>query len=616
MKVKLKKAPKTGDQLPDGTLYTNQSLLSVQKPEVEDTRSTEQQVPRDFANVEAEKGEYKIKGDLTAFTKISGKTHAKGGTPIQADPGDFIVSNSVKVNPDIASALKLPEAKDNQTWADYAGKQVDPKYFNKLNVLMKQQEKGDYVDPYNFNTAKNKLPKYQTTLSKVALGNELSKAVEGKDFTIPQVAMPALQDIQAETTETTPEHKKFGGQVKMPNGGSYGQSLINQVKALGYNPKNFADAQNYYFNTAHPTLAGYYGQNIAPVTNKGKRLFPGKVNTDLTSDQARQQLTDGLWDYRTFGVGDRTFENKDDYNKFISSHNKVPTEDMDYYQDPEKSTSTNTVFTTARYKPDASIIPIDTEKVPGLTPSISASAKPASFIQTGKTLNKVAPNPQAPYSVMDQLAFASAAGNKPKTYYPWAQKTNPEYIDAITDTPDYNAILSSQRTQGDELNQISDASTARAVGSFQPGLIQGINQETQRSRQFNLQSKQQADFYNNQISNRSNAINAQIDTDLYNKNIMSREQSAIADKLWKDDMFSAANNGINNRNRMQMFQVQNPQFTVDEFGNYVFNQNGADKLNQTKGQSPVDMFKAQTRGMTPEQVTNFVAWMKAMKGGK
>lgn len=595
MKVRLKKSPKTGDQLPDGGLYTDQYLPKTNQnsnPSLE-VRGDEPKVAREDSNVEAEKGEYKIAGNLQTLTKIGGKKHSQGGTPILADPGDFIVSDKVKVNPSLIEGLKLPEAKKNTTWAKYLGKNVDPKYFNDLSYIQSKQFNGEEVDPYKAATAKHKLPKYQTTLSKIALGNELSKAAEGRDFAIPQVALPALMTLEQSSLTRGPQKMGSGGQVKMPNGGSYGQGMIDDVNAYGYKAKDFKDAQRYKFNTLFPELAGYYGQNIAPITNKGKRLYPGFRNNDLTPAQARNELTDGLWDYRDFSTGDTKFNSKEDYQNFIKTHPAIQEGDMTFYQDPAKSTAKNTMFTTARYTPNADIVQLPSTLPSSTISPDSLARKPISFQKTAKqvTDQKRAdvngytskPDvPNAPYSMLDQLALADAIGSKPKTYYPWAQKENPEYITPITDTPDYNAILSSQRTQGDLVNQISDASTARAIGSYQPNVIQGIKGETQRSRQFNIQQNQQAQFYNNQIKNRADSINAQIDTQLYDKNVLSNEQRDQSGSFWKNGIFEAANNMVNNRNQMQAFQVAMPQYTVDEFGNYRYNKNGAtaDSLKQ------------------------------------
>ena len=91
---------------------------------------------------------------------------------------------------------------------------------------------------------------------------------------------------------------------------------------------------------------------------------------------------------------------------------------MDYYRDPENSTSGNTSFTTARWKPDTSIIPID-NKVEQLTPQLTKYEQPATKkgVESSNLdyVNSVQPGG---FSIFDQLNVLQALGNTSNDYYP------------------------------------------------------------------------------------------------------------------------------------------------------------------------------------------------------
>lgn len=259
--IKIKKIPtkfrgsgyKTGQQLPNYSMYKGEypgegSQKPVENPDsnnVKDLkiRDSEPKVDKKDATIEAEKGEVKIGKDLQTLRKIGGKKHSQGGTPLAPDPGDFIVSNTIEFNPQIAEALGLDtDVKDGTSWAKYLKKKVDPKTFNTYASLLDNKAKGRDNDPYFEKDAVIQLPDFQMIASKVALANELTKAVDGKDFDIPQVAQLAIQEVsqnppqknrnpnletQAQTMQgfsksasRTLKMKNGGTVPKYPNGGT------------------------------------------------------------------------------------------------------------------------------------------------------------------------------------------------------------------------------------------------------------------------------------------------------------------------------------------------------------------------------------------------------------
>jgi len=90
------------DQTSTYSLNTGSRIFDPTFSVKEPFRASEsiQEVPREFANLEAEKGEVLTRqeqdGSLSKFN-IGGKKHYNGGTPLQGEPGDFIFSDFKKL---------------------------------------------------------------------------------------------------------------------------------------------------------------------------------------------------------------------------------------------------------------------------------------------------------------------------------------------------------------------------------------------------------------------------------------------------------------------------------------------------------------------------------------
>src|ERR1700761_4772979 len=106
MKVKIKSIPKKGsggpinniaNPIPYPSLFNINpfGLISTNKTNTpsDDVTTSIEPVDRENANVEAEKGEMLVKGDMSGLYKIKGKKHSEGGTPIMAKGGSFIFSD-------------------------------------------------------------------------------------------------------------------------------------------------------------------------------------------------------------------------------------------------------------------------------------------------------------------------------------------------------------------------------------------------------------------------------------------------------------------------------------------------------------------------------------------
>jgi hypothetical protein len=158
------------------------------KPDPYAVKDTLQAVPRDMANLEAERGETAY-GDLDGdgemeHSKIGGKRHSQGGTPLNLKPGTFIYSDT--------KSMKLK----GQALAQF-GKSVTTKKGYTPAELAKQYELNKYkailedpnADQYQKRTAEMMMNNNKFKLAQLALAQESKK---GFPQGIPQAAMMAL----------------------------------------------------------------------------------------------------------------------------------------------------------------------------------------------------------------------------------------------------------------------------------------------------------------------------------------------------------------------------------------------------------------------------------------
>jgi len=189
-RVKITRLPKSkAEGVPP---YTNQVAPSyipneMGIPDIE-VRSIMTPVKREFANVEAEKGETVYVPDkmgLPAHYKIGGKRHSEGGTPLSIPDDSFIFSDTpslkIKDKDILAEFGKNPKGKRGYTPADLAKKYDINKY---REILADKSSSKMQID-----TAEMMIANYNMKLAKLALVQEAKKGFpEG----IPAVSLPYL----------------------------------------------------------------------------------------------------------------------------------------------------------------------------------------------------------------------------------------------------------------------------------------------------------------------------------------------------------------------------------------------------------------------------------------
>lgn len=685
-KVKIIKSPKLnpnagtgrtrpGDQV-GFSLYNNQ-VHHINEPDykpvpgAEDVRSLYPEVPREEANVEVERGEVVVSPDLGTIYNVGGKKHSKGGTPIKAKEGSYIISDFVQINQPLMDMLGLDydEKKDSgKTWAKVAKQQVDPKYFNQLTAIMSDKEKRKPVDPYAYNAAKIKLPELQATVSKIALGNELSKAMSGKEYNIPNIAQIALQSLQTQVPDESDGpmlEAKMGGSLPrtlpthLPMAQSGGQKpgrhgrrdvdesgntfVYDQAKnswvpdsdwLSRYNPdgsrqyKSDPLGMNPYFNSLidKGDVIPYAPNNIQPWMgdkNENKGNWSRYTAKDIR-DKAMAVGYSGPMD--NISIQNWLYNNPNTKPVVDRLHSDLPPTPNGGVLDGKWGYRWDMILDQLNNPPQyrnhpAGEIQTVRNKVPGL-PSVpnkklpvpAAGAKGALQFDNGTGKNEIGYDWHNIRNVVDSM-------HQDPTYYPWSAKMNAITVDPQMDDPNYYPLLSANATRQNGINQISNPSIARAVGSYNPDLMMGLIQETQRARGNNLQSKQQAAMFNAQVLNQAGAQEAGRQTQDYNNTIKTLDNRNESRNLRRENINRSVDNADFMRDQMRYMLAQNPQYTVRDRNNYssavMFDNNGKSLANSAnQGPNPFDQFKSIQNaftGYTPEQ---HIALYRALFNGK
>lgn len=237
MKAKLKKSPKMAhggmtspinniaNPIPYPSLFNiNPFGLIAANPtgtKDDEVTSSLEPVDRDIANIEAEKGEVMVKGDLSGLWKIKGKKHSEGGTPLLAKEGSFIFSDNKdmslsKAERDLFNFKNGGETKKKNTPAKIIQREVDPQTYNKMMTILMDPKAGDIAKQ----TAALMLQKHQEKIGQVALLQEAKKArAQIPPFAVgPTTLSVDQQDKAKQGAEMM--YAALGGFIpKMSNGG-------------------------------------------------------------------------------------------------------------------------------------------------------------------------------------------------------------------------------------------------------------------------------------------------------------------------------------------------------------------------------------------------------------
>lgn len=300
MKAKLKKSPKMrqggmtspinniANPIPYPSLFNiNPFGLIAANPtgtKDDEVTSSLEPVDRDIANIEAEKGEVMVKGDLSGLWKIKGKKHSEGGTPLLAKEGSFIFSDNKdmsfsKAERDLFNFKNGGETKKKNTPAKIIQREVDPQTYNKMMTILMDPKAGDIAKQ----TAALMLQKHQEKIGQVALLQEAKKArAQIPPFAVGPTTLSSDQHDKAEQGAEK-MYAAMGGFIpKMDTGGDVPPDKTGRWAGdygKSKNPKTGSASTDWNAMT----------QFTSPQDYASAIGYTGKVGKDAASIQKMQQ---------------------------------------------------------------------------------------------------------------------------------------------------------------------------------------------------------------------------------------------------------------------------------------------------------------------------------------
>lgn len=513
-KVKITKLPEfskggmhLGDQqnygLYRGGGYLQDYVTGTEVPSDKDIRSVYPEVDREDATIEVEKGEKIVLPDLSGLYNVGGKPHSKGGTPVYAKGGEYVFSNYITMPQVLQDAFGFKgtssKKKDN-TIAKLIGNKIDSKDYNRLSQVLQDANDGKAVDPFELKSAQIRFPEYMETLQKGMVAGELSKALQGKEFKIPENAMPALQKMQESAnkekiTEQPLVEAKEGGymnkQLRITGMGleKYQQkpgsvpkkitrAEISDYLKLGY--KQDPSNPNRLYKEGTDSTTGYRDKYVTittPGTEATKAPGPGSPAFNQAFAQARQSGA------KTFTFNGKSYT-------------------TDVYK-PGIQSTTEKVKQTEEYDipgTPGDYVYLEDEK-PSFNPYVPGTSTTPQYTKPGIT--------GKPWWTEDVMRTALAFSQNPKAYYPTLQQINLPQTDPVVVEPYYAPITGQAASARNVAAATSSPQQLRAfLSATQP--IDAVNNITYQTAVANAERVQRAREQNAQIAGQEALMNANL----------------------------------------------------------------------------------------------------------
>tara|TARA_R110002020_G_scaffold433834_3_gene643927 strand:- start:9818 stop:14176 length:4359 start_codon:yes stop_codon:yes gene_type:complete len=180
------------------------------QPRIE-VNDTLKPVPREEANLEAEKNEYVVtdlEGDgIPENYRVGGKRHSHGGTPLNLPEDSFIFSDTRDLlikDKEILKEFEMPIPKKGKS-KSYTPAQIAKKYnLNKYKEILRDP----MSDKLQIDTAEKMITNHTLKLGKLALVQE---SMKGFPQGIPAIAMPYLQSAGIDPEQILPQQTEDDG---------------------------------------------------------------------------------------------------------------------------------------------------------------------------------------------------------------------------------------------------------------------------------------------------------------------------------------------------------------------------------------------------------------------
>lgn len=450
-------------------------IYASNTPEKKSYRTQAEEVDRDEATIEAEKGETILTPQMEHYT-IGGKLHTQGGTPLDPEAGSFIFSNdkNLKIKGPVLKEFGInPEtdtAKKGMTPADIA-KQYKT---NKFVAILRDEESTEL----DKDTANMVIANMKRKLGKLAF---LQESLKGFPDGIPDVSNSPEDEQQA-----SGKYKK-GGLIKAQQGKQVTDLIRKMARQAheipsGYQLIGTEGTKSYYMKPGQP------GSNPIVVPNSGS----GSPAFNKAFAAAREQKLN------TFKFNGKDYNTQLAPNKYTPG--KAPTPNDYLFTDRPVSEIPNNRITTG--PPNANI----TAHPPSMdyNPDLKTYSEP--FYDTG-------------YGTIDYINMAAPWLIPIKKYPPIRTHVNPEQLQFNPlDLEAQRQAIKGQAEQAQNSNAIlSSSASEQSVRNSQllGQVLDPLNQSFGNEFNANQAGRTQIEGMNAQARQQANLYNAQAD-DLYN----------------------------------------------------------------------------------------------------
>jgi hypothetical protein len=289
-RVKIKKLPKALSGLEIkmqpglyGTNGNRQFTLSTQvnsqkfAQQPTEVRNTLQPVPRNEANLEAEKGETAVVNidGMPAHFKIGGKRHSQGGTPLNLPDNSFIFSDTAKMK--IKDPIILAQFGMSMKKGGYTPAEIAKKYdINKYRQVLADPNTEDVERK----TAELMISNYNMKLAKLGLAQE---SMKGFPQGIPVMAMPYVMANNVNPADYFPTEAQEDEPDADTGEARYGGNMIAQFPTKAHGGMHF---------TGYP----YYqvgGNNMSSVPRFDPALIAQQAAAENLAAQQQGTMTAG-----------------------------------------------------------------------------------------------------------------------------------------------------------------------------------------------------------------------------------------------------------------------------------------------------------------------------------
>jgi hypothetical protein len=572
-------------------------------------------VPRNQANIEAEKGETAYgdmdgDGALEHFV-IGGKRHSEGGTPLSVPEGSFIFSDTKKMiikDPEVFREFGMAFRKEGYTPAEIA-KKYD---VNKYKAIMEDPN----MDQVRKSTAQLMIKNFQKKLGKLAL---IQESMKGFPQGVPQVSLQTVpeaamiqeslqqtqnfeqgmdenmqgQDMQAQEEVMGEEEGQMMEEQPMMGEAAYGGSLEQyQKKGQVTTPQRYP--------VWDPSYQGVISDYI-----KNKYDVQVPINASDPNDPNRFTLPamqSSRGGKRIYGEEDwRDAEHIEDFRKrqseFLQQNpNWDPSKKgqtkkfQEWYNQKAKSLGLpeyfvgNTGFRALDDKygeytfsaPSLTPPKVETTTTTTLPPEVTTTTTmPPGEIPGEK------PEP-GPYGWMtpDIVNMAAAAAVPPKKRLPYIAAA--QYEPNRLSLEDWRAQAAARQSMYNKQAEVmgvygpttgQGAAQSSVAGQMAEGLagdIAGVtSRNVDRVNQFLQQERQRKDQFNLLGANRA--------TELYKGNVIANQQYDNSKREYLNNMAKTFGQGWQNAMKLGMLNAVNPFYKVNPYsGRSYFTGKGYD----------------------------------------